>query len=140
MKKPAKKATKKSPAKKEAKKTASKKTTQRLVGRGTCAKAAKRAIPRKPPGHKLSAGGILIPASISADTSEGVVRADKLEKGLATAKKKITSLMQEIVDTTTEDYEISEIELAASFNADGKFMGFGVGGEATIIIRIRPCA
>jgi len=46
--------------------------------------------------------------------------------------------VQEIVDTATNDYIISEIELTASFNAEGKFMGFGVGGEVSIVIKIKP--
>lgn len=37
-----------------------------------------------------------------------------------------------------ESYSISEIELAASFGADGKFMGFSVGGATSIKIKIRP--
>lgn len=36
------------------------------------------------------------------------------------------------------EYSIREIELSASFNADGKFMGFGVGSDMAIKIRISP--
>ena len=129
VKKSAKKAAKK-PARRAAK-TASRSHPPRT--------AAKRAIPRGPTGLKRSPAGLYIPAALVSDSSEGVVSAAKLQKGLAAAKKQITNMIQEIVDTATEDYEISEIEFAASFSADGKFMGFGVGGEATIVIRIRPC-
>ena len=101
--------------------------------------AAKRAIPKNPKTHKLSAGGVYIPNALVTDSSEGVVSASKLQKGFAAAKNQIANLIQEIVDTATEDYEITEIEFKASFSADGKFLGFGVGGEATIVIRIRPC-
>ena len=94
-----------------------------------------RKIPRSIPGHKLSPGGILVPESEIKGTP---VKADKLKDGIGAASKKIGELVQEIVDTSTEDYSISEIELTASFNADGKFMGFGVGGEASIVIKIKP--
>ena len=60
-------------------------------------------------------------------------------KGLTKAKDEIDGLIQEIIDTSTADYEIHELEFAASFSADGKFLGIGVGGAATITLRIRPC-
>lgn len=124
--------------KKSAKK-ATKKSAKKAARKSSAKKAAKRAIPRSSPTHKLSPGGVLVPESTVTGSSESLVSASKLQRGLASAKTQITNLIQEIVDTATEDYEISELEFAASFNADGKFLGFGVGGEATIVIRIRPC-
>lgn len=35
-------------------------------------------------------------------------------------------------------YGIKEIELAVSFDAEGKFLGFGVGGSVTMKITIAP--
>ncbi len=127
-------AAKKATFKKAVKKTSAKKAVRKPVAK----KVAAGVLPKRPIGHKLSAGGIFVPVSIADPPIDGVVPANKLKKGLESAQKQITSLIQEIVDTATEDYRISEIELAASFNADGKFLGFGVGGEATIVIRIRP--
>ena len=86
-------------------------------------------------GYLSSAGGILVPESATSGTP---VKADKLKDGIGAANKKIGELVQEIVDTATTDYTISEIELTASFNADGKFLGFGVGGEVSIVIKIKP--
>lgn len=52
--------------------------------------------------------------------------------------KKLSLPISSIVGTMTEKYAISEIGLTASFNADGKFLGFGVGGAASITIKITP--
>ena len=103
----------------------------------TPVRATKKAVslPRRLPGHLLTAGGILVPERLISGTP---VKADKLKDGIGAANKKISELVQEIVDTSTTDYTISEIELTASFNADGKFMGFGVGGEVSIVIKIKP--
>lgn len=127
-------ALKKATSRKAARKASAKKAMRKTVAK----KAAAGALAKRPPGHRLSAGGIYVPMSLADLPVDGVVPANKLKKGLESAQKQITSLIQEIVDAATEDYRISEIELAASFNAEGKFLGFGVGGEATIVIRIRP--
>src|SRR5690606_3855127 len=111
-------------AKKAIKKAARKKAARRP--------AAKR-IKRLPPGYKISAGGKL------AVPIDAVVEPSQLRKGITKAKDEINDLIQEVIDTSTADYDIHEIEFAASFSADGKFMGIGVGGAATITFRIRPC-
>lgn len=66
------------------------------------------------------------------------VDASSLRKGLEKAKKDIKSMINEIADIMTAQYNISEIELSVSFNAEGKFMGFGVGGATSIKIKIAP--
>ena len=43
-----------------------------------------------------------------------------------------------MASTFVDSYSISEIELTASFSADGNFMGFGVGEAASIKIKIKP--
>jgi hypothetical protein len=40
----------------------------------------------------------------------------------------------------SDEYSISEMELSASFNAEGKFLGIGVGGAKSITIRVKPDA
>ncbi|MDX1527409.1 MAG: hypothetical protein R3337_02205 [Gammaproteobacteria bacterium] len=61
----------------------------------------------------------------------------KIRSGLSKAQDEIKKLM-EALSELTEGYTVSEIELAASFNADGKFLGIGVGGATTIKVRFRP--
>lgn len=112
-----KKAAKKRPAKKAAKKA-----------------AASRPIKRIPSGYSLKLGTKLVVPSSS------VVEPSKIRKGLAKAKDEIDGLIQEMVDISTTEYEIAEIEFAASFSADGKFLGVVVGGSATVTFRIRPCS
>jgi hypothetical protein len=112
-------------AKKAAKKPAAKKASAKKV-------AAKRLKP-------LPAGYVLRPGTKLVVPSSSVVEPSKIRKGLAKAKDEIDGLIQEIVDISTTEYEVAEIEFAASFSADGKFMGVGVGGSATVTFRIRPC-
>jgi len=127
-------ATKKA-AKKPAKKAAAKKPTKKAAAKRVARKsvARKATIPRIPSGYVLKPGTkLIIPAS-------SVVAPSKMKAGLMKAKDEIDGLIQEIVDIATTDYEISEIEFATSFSADGKFLGVGVGGSATVTFRIRPC-
>ena len=113
--------------KKAAKKPAVKKAAKKFA-------AKKAVLPRVPSGYVLKPGTKLVIPSSS------VVEPSKMRAGLAKAKDEIDGLIQEIVDISTSDYEISEIEFAASFSADGKFLGVGVGGSATVTFRIRPCS
>jgi hypothetical protein len=62
----------------------------------------------------------------------------KMASGISKAKQDITALPDEIVSAMTEEYSVSEIEFSASFRADGKFLGIGVGGATAITIRIKP--
>lgn len=114
-------------AKKAVKKPARKKVARRVTAR-------RRVLRRLPSGYKVSPGGkVLVPGG-------AVVEPSQLRKGITKAKDEINDLIQEVIDTSTSDYDIHEIEFAASFSADGKFMGIGVGGAATITFRIRPCS
>jgi len=98
--------------------------------------AAKRPLPKVPVGYSNSPSGILIPSGTS---NRDVVPPSKLRAGIKAAQAEIRKSLDDIISIMTQDFEIYEIELTASFNADGKFLGFGVGGAATITIRIRPC-
>ena len=111
------------------------KSSGKKASRKTAKKASakKKKLARKPVGYSQSRGGILIP-----DKASTPVPVSKLKKGFASAKKEIQSIVEDIITTMADDYVISEIELAASFSADGKFLGIGVGGAATITIRISP--
>lgn len=125
----------KTSAKKAEKKKSSKKASKKAAYKRAAKKAAAgstwNSIQKTPPGFSATTSRLLVPDG-------HVVEPSKLKKGLARAKDEITELIQEVVDGSTQPYEITEIEFAASFSADGKFMGFGVGGEATITFRIRP--
>lgn len=98
-------------------------------------KASIKTEPKKKafPGFARNNSGILVP-----DDYVKIVPANKLRQGFIKAKKEIEQIVEDIITTMTDDYGITEIELNASFNADGKFMGFGVGGAASIKIKIAP--
>lgn len=66
------------------------------------------------------------------------VSAAALKRGLERAKVEITGVCDEISILMTSRYNIGEVELTASFNAGGEFIGFGAGGVASIKIKIIP--
>ncbi|HSS66276.1 MAG TPA: hypothetical protein VLS27_17740 [Gammaproteobacteria bacterium] len=126
------------PGKKKATRDA-KKTPAKRGAPKKPARPKKRPTVRKgkevPLGYLHSAGGLLIPAKMSEEVTP--VPPAKIRSGLTKARDEIKKLM-EALSELTEGYTVSEIELAASFNADGKFLGIGVGGATTIRVRFRP--
>ncbi|MBV2100961.1 MAG: hypothetical protein KUF78_18885 [Candidatus Thiodiazotropha sp. (ex Lucina aurantia)] len=117
-------------------KTASKKrvVAKRAAPSLRGSRKATRLVPTDPPGYTSKDGEtILTPTRL-----EKPISPSKLQAGFRKAKKEIDKMLNELTDSLTDNYVISEIELTASFSADGSFLGFGVGGAATITIRIKP--
>jgi hypothetical protein len=124
------------------KKTAT--TRKRAAAKKTAAaKKASRGASWGAPKHKALPAGftrsttssLILPQPRGNAAEAGVVPASKLQKGIAKAREQISGVLQELLDATRDGYEVTEIELSASFNADGKFLGFGVGGEMSITSR-----
>ena len=142
----AKKASAKKPAAKKtsAKKPAAKKTSAKKP-------AAKKASAKKPAakkamhgsvltgklvtGYKKNTGGILVPIS---EKSKAIVSASKLSAGLEASQAQIKKSLQGFASVFTQDFVVSEIELSVSFSAEGKFLGFGAGGDVSVKVKIRP--
>ena len=122
----------KSAARKSAKKTRASLHPKRAAARKTLRRAAPAGSFVTPPGFVRSGGGLLVPLP------EKVVPAGKLKKGIGDAKRYVEDMLTDFIQAMGEDYEVAEIELSASFSADGKFLGFGVGGDASIKLKIRP--
>jgi hypothetical protein len=93
------------------------------------------AIAPVPPGYVRQLSGVMAPM-----TRPEPVAANKLQRGLAEAKQQLEATLYEVIRGLAGDFEITEIKLIASFNADGKFLGFGVGGAASIEITVCPCS
>jgi hypothetical protein len=118
--------------KRAVKKKAAKKTARKS---GRKKKAAKRDL-RRPPGYKRRPGsGLLVPTDSSLGSDE-IVPPSLMMKGMAEAKKQMKELIYEVSDNVGDIGQVSQMEFEASFNADGKFLGFGVGGAATIKISV----
>jgi hypothetical protein len=66
------------------------------------------------------------------------VSAAALKKGIERAKDEIVGMCDEISSLMASRYNIGKVELTVSFNAGGEFIGFGVGGAASIKITIIP--
>ena len=78
---------------------------------------------------------LLVPNSLKV---KSVVSASKLQAGLNASKEQIKETLHNLTSIFVQDFEVAEIELSVGFNADGKFLGFGVGGDLSIKVKIRP--
>ena len=99
----------------------------------TLGRSVKKSYSSVPPGYLESKEGVFLPEAHASP-----VPSSRLKSGFKKARKEIEAILDEIAATMTQDYSISEIELVASFSADGKFMGIGVGGAASIKFKIVP--
>lgn len=90
-------------------------------------------IARVPSGFRLTGqSGLLMPTSFQP------VEAGKLKKGISEAKRQLDDMLHEVLSTFSGSFGVKQVKLVASFSADGKFLGFGVGGAASIEITIGP--
>lgn len=100
------------------------------------AKAAATLSGRTELGYKPHENGeVLVPVSFDTDH---VVSPNKLIAGIEASRDQIKKTLRNLTSVFVEDFEVSEIELAVSFSADGKFLGFGVGGSMSVKVKIRP--
>lgn len=60
----------------------------------------------------------------------------RLERGLKEAKHEISRLLKEFSSFLNQNEEVKEMEFTVSFSADGKFMGFGVGGAVEVKVKV----
>ena len=98
-------------------------------------KSKKKKVSRAPSGYRKNPlGEVLIPDLDSIDT---VVAPSKIMGGFEQAQKEIKNLLNSMTEFA-EDYEVAEISLSVSFSADGKFLGFGVGGATSMMIKLTP--
>lgn len=128
---------KKSKKKTSAKKVAKRKTTpaRRKPAKRPAKKKAKKKISKAPTGYRKNPRGeVLIPDGDQIDT---IVPPSKIKAGFEQAKREVRNLLDNMADFA-EDYEVSEISLTVSFSADGKFLGFGVGGATSMNIKLTP--
>jgi hypothetical protein len=123
----------KSVAKKVVKKSGSYSVVKKAAAKHAAKPVGKRVVP---PGYCLNNGGrLLVPNQLS---TSAIVRPSKLRQGLISAQEEIRKSFKEIAAFSSQDFEVAEIEVSISFNADGKFLGFGVGGAFSIKIKIKP--
>jgi len=115
-----------------AQKTAKKSKAEKSKNKGVAAKKAARTLPKEVTTWQALNNGVLVPGNATP------IPVSKFREGFKRAKPEITSIIDEFTSTMTESYNITEIELSVSFSADGKFMGFGIGGAASIKIKIKP--
>ncbi|MBI3790920.1 MAG: hypothetical protein HY275_08575 [Gemmatimonadetes bacterium] len=88
-----------------------------------------------PPGYARHSSGLTVPDSVVAP-----VPASKLRAGIRAARTQIDESLDELVQVLAGPYRIKSIEVQVSFSAEGKFLGFGVGGATSIKLVIEPDA
>lgn len=67
-----------------------------------------------------------------------IVPARKLKEGIGAANRALAELMEDFGQGIAGDYDISSLEATLSFDTDGRFLGFGAGGSATITLTLTP--
>jgi hypothetical protein len=61
-----------------------------------------------------------------------------MKKGLVAARSALIETLHELAVLTDRSFVVKDLEIEASFDAQGYFLGFGPGGAATVKIRITP--
>jgi hypothetical protein len=104
--------------------------------KATCPKFVGKAAPAKNLNkYKVGFGTFSVP---NREKEPVPVKASAISNGMKEAQKQIKSLVKEFADTLFQQYKITEIELTLAFSAKGAFLGIGVGGEASIKVKISP--
>jgi len=133
------KSTVKKPAAKIAKKPTAKKSAPKpKFVSGAAFKAARATPPRKlserdAANFSLNERGIAVPTFAAHP-----VPVSKLEASLDKAQQEVLKLVGRFSKIASAEYEIKEIEVSLGFDADGKFLGVGIGSAASIKMKIVP--
>ena len=94
----------------------------------------KKKVSKLPNGYGVSSGNII--ARKEDIESKAIVPPSKFRLGFKKAKKEIDEIINDIVLSMRTNDVISEVELSIGFNVKGEFIGFGVGGAASLKIKI----
>lgn len=62
----------------------------------------------------------------------------RLKEGVAQANRALAEVIEQFGSTLSGDYDISTLEVSVSFSEDGRFLGFGQGGAATMTLSVTP--
>jgi len=88
-------------------------------------------------GPRGLAGGAPAPRPMAAPVSRPVPVA-RLKEGVAQANRALAEVIEQFGSTLSGDYDISALEVSVSFSEDGRFLGFGQGGAATMTLSVTP--
>ena len=84
-----------------------------------------------------SQAGAPAPRPMAAPVSRPVPVA-RLKEGVAQANRALAEVIEQFGSTLSGDYDISALEVSVSFSEDGRFLGFGQGGAATMTLSVTP--
>ena len=129
-------------ARRSAKKKVAKRKTKKKVAKRYAKKKAKvrrKKIAKKKAAassYKRNRGGkILVPQN--TDVIDTVIEPSKLVAGIKKAKREIQGVADQLADFV-DGMDVTEVKLSVSFNAEGKFLGVGVGGATSIELKLTP--
>lgn len=66
------------------------------------------------------------------------VPAAALKAGIAQANKALGGVIEQFGSTIRGDYDISQVEVAVSFDSEGRFVGFGSGAAVSFTLTVTP--
>lgn len=78
------------------------------------------------------------PVAAAAAPVAQPVSAERLKAGVADANRALGEVVEKFGHTLRGDYDISQLEVTVSFGQDGRFLGFGAGGAASMTLSITP--
>ena len=111
-----------------------------VLSRGRAASAATVLThERSEAGFATGRYGILVPDAIATNqVPKKPIAPSKLAKGLVELMEELDSLAADDLFTTSKSFEVQEVSLTASFSAEGRFVGFGIGGATSISLTLGP--
>ena len=74
----------------------------------------------------------------SVAAAPSCVNAQQLKAGIGQANKALAEVIEQFGHTLRGDYDIGAIEVTVSFGEDGRFLGFGAGGAASMKLSLTP--
>lgn len=104
----------------------------RVASKGQLAVVKKSAAKAVDSGFVRSVQNLYLPHDLAT------VKPSKLAAGIKTASSDIQNLIGEIVRVFGKNASVSEINLSVGFNAEGKFLGIGIGGDVNLSVKINP--
>jgi hypothetical protein len=66
------------------------------------------------------------------------IPAHRLQEGIPSAQRAVAELMESFGQSISGDYDLSSLEVSVSFDENGRFIGFGRGGVASIQLTLSP--
>lgn len=78
------------------------------------------------------------PAPAPRVAAAPLVSAQQLKAGIGQANRALAEVVEQFGHTLRGDYDIGALEVTVSFDAEGRFLGFGAGGATSMKLSLTP--